>query len=143
MGKRKPGKLRPFRPSALERYAKDGLRPRMDAGERAWRYTVFVSVAQLQPVRRLKASPRDVHRLEYMLCRHFGGVSTLARFSGYGLRNPRGRPGLPELNDNIPLVVYAAPVPGSDDYFRALRRELEDALKEGVILVERQEVIFG
>jgi hypothetical protein len=28
----------------------------------------------------------------------------------------------------------------SDDYFRAIRRELQEALREGVILIERQQV---
>jgi hypothetical protein len=36
--------------------------------------------------------------------------------------------------------VYAAPIQESDDYFRALRQELQQALAEGVILVERQPV---
>jgi hypothetical protein len=28
----------------------------------------------------------------------------------------------------------------ADDYFRAIRQELQDALQEGVILIERQQV---
>jgi hypothetical protein len=35
---------------------------------------------------------------------------------------------------------YAAPVQEADDYFRAIRQELQDALQEGVILIERQQV---
>lgn len=41
---------------------------------------------------------------------------------------------------NIYYVVYAAPSREADDYFRALQRELQDALEEGVILIEKQQV---
>jgi hypothetical protein len=36
--------------------------------------------------------------------------------------------------------VLATPVREADAYFRALRAELEEALAEGVILVDRHEV---
>jgi len=38
------------------------------------------------------------------------------------------------------LTVYAAAIRASDEYFLALQKELADALVEGVILVERQDV---
>jgi hypothetical protein len=46
------------------------------------------------------------------------------------------------MNYNLHFVIYAAPVRESDNYFLALRRELEDALAEGVILVEKQQVFL-
>ena len=46
----------------------------------------------------------------------------------------------PEMNFNFYFVVYAAPIRESDNYFLALRRELEEALAEGVILIEKQQV---
>lgn len=46
----------------------------------------------------------------------------------------------PEENEHAVFEVYAAPIHASDEYFRAVRRELEDALGEGVILIERQRV---
>jgi hypothetical protein len=42
--------------------------------------------------------------------------------------------------DLTALDQSAASVQETDDYFRILRRELEDALREGVILIERQQV---
>jgi hypothetical protein len=44
------------------------------------------------------------------------------------------------MNYNAYFVVLASPLPDAEVYFRALRDELENALDEGVILVERQEV---
>jgi hypothetical protein len=142
MAKRKSGRQRPFRPSALDRYVQSDLRPRMDPGEHGWRYTVVVPVVQLLPERRAKATPDDLIALEDMLLGQFGGLSRLPRISGYGLRNPRGRLRQPELNEHVPLAVYTAPLPEADDYFRDLQRELQEALNEGVILVERQDVIL-
>jgi hypothetical protein len=37
-------------------------------------------------------------------------------------------------------MVYAAVHEASDRYFLAVRKELEEALAEGIILVERQKV---
>lgn len=45
-----------------------------------------------------------------------------------------------EQIEHVAFEVYAAPVQESDDYFRAVRRELQEALAEGVILIERQQV---
>ncbi|HYT90807.1 MAG TPA: hypothetical protein VEL76_19010 [Gemmataceae bacterium] len=100
---------------------------------------MVVPVVQLLPRHRVKATVQDLLALEKMLLEHFGGATRLPRLSGYGLRNPWGRPRPPELNEHMPLMVYAAPLPASDDYFRALQRELQDALDEGLILVERLE----
>jgi hypothetical protein len=46
----------------------------------------------------------------------------------------------PESNCNACFVVLALPGAAADRYFRTLRTELQDALDEGVILVERQVV---
>jgi hypothetical protein len=45
-----------------------------------------------------------------------------------------------ELNTHIPMIVYASAVAATEDYFAALRRELQAALDQELILVERQEV---
>ena len=44
------------------------------------------------------------------------------------------------MNYSAYFAVLSSPVAEADAYFRALRVELESALIEGVILVERQEV---
>jgi hypothetical protein len=45
-----------------------------------------------------------------------------------------------DTNYNAYFVVLALPGAVADRYFRALRTELQDALDEGVILIERQVV---
>jgi hypothetical protein len=45
-----------------------------------------------------------------------------------------------EQNEHVAFEVYAAPIQESDDYFRAMRHELQEALQEGVILIERHQV---
>ncbi|MCI0464983.1 MAG: hypothetical protein L0Z62_49305 [Gemmataceae bacterium] len=57
-----------------------------------------------------------------------------------GARDPANVVGTLEQNEHVAFEVYAAPVQESDDYFRALRQELQNALQEGVILIERQQV---
>lgn len=59
---------------------------------------------------------------------------------GVGARDPLDVAGPREQNEHVIFEVYAAPIHASDEYFRAVRRELEQALSEGVILVERQRV---
>ena len=58
---------------------------------------------------------------------------------GVGARDPR-QPAALEENEHATFEVYAAPIQESDDYFHAIRRELQEALQEGVILIERQQV---
>jgi hypothetical protein len=55
--------------------------------------------------------------------------------TGYGLRA-----GEIEFNTHWPMVVYAAAAAPAEEYFAALRRELQEALEQELILVERQEV---
>ncbi len=45
-----------------------------------------------------------------------------------------------EINTHQPLIAYAAAIAAAEHYFAALRRELQDALDQELILVERQEV---
>ena len=59
---------------------------------------------------------------------------------GAGARDPDNVAETTEHNLHVSFEVYAAPVPESAEYFRALRRELQEALLEGVILIERQHV---
>jgi hypothetical protein len=106
---------------------------------------VHVVIESANVVRRTTvANEEDVGLIQSVLGRHFGGVTVLHRQTlpalGVGPRDPADVLGTAELNEHAIFEVYAAPVPESDDYFRALRRELEEALREGVILIERQEV---
>ncbi len=100
----------------------------------------MVPVEQIRPKKRPKATARDLRLLQEMFPRHFGGLTMLPSSTGYGLREPRQPLGEPEMNYNAYFVVYAAPIPESEVYFEVLQRELREALAEGVILIERQEV---
>ena len=140
MTKRKQGKQRPFRPEALEAYAVPVLQPRLGPGSTHWRYTVTVPLEELRPRKRQKATTDDLAKLEQMLLKHFRGFTRPANSFGYGLRDPARAEQPPETNINAYLAVLTSPVPEAEEYFRALRAELEEALDEGVILVERIEV---
>lgn len=114
------------------------------------RYRILVPIAQLiretvRSVRRvLVASEADIDAIRDVLIRHYGGVTVLhqppASAFGVGARDPSDVRGTLEKNEHVAFEVYAAPIQESDDYFRALRQELEEALQEGVILIERQQV---
>jgi len=95
-----------------------------------------VPIEQIKPTRQAKATPRDENPLRRTFVRHFGGVTLLPSSAGYGLRGPDHPEQEPESNCNADFVVLALPPTGSS----ALRTELQDALDEGVILVERQVV---
>jgi hypothetical protein len=86
----------------------------------------------------------DLDTLQNTFIRHFGGVTLQTQrpspVRGVGARDPSDVPGTLERNEHAIFEVYAAPVHASDEYFRAVRRELEAALGEGVILIERQHV---
>jgi hypothetical protein len=114
------------------------------------RYRILVPIVQViresaEAVRRVQvATDADIYSLRNSLIRHFGGVTVLhqppAPAFGVGARDPEDVSGTLEQNEHVAFEVYAAPVQEADDYFRALRRELQEALLEGVILVERQQV---
>jgi hypothetical protein len=115
-----------------------------------YRYRLLVPVAQI-----IRASPHEIRRdsvatdadiftIRNALIRHFGGVTVLhqppAPAFGVGARDPANVMDTLEQNEHVAFEVYGAPVQDTDDYFRALRQELEEALLEGVILIERQQV---
>jgi hypothetical protein len=113
------------------------------------RYRLLVPIVQIirdsaRAVRQAVATWDDVDVIRDVLIQHFGGVTVLhqppAPASGIGARDPSDVAGTLEQNEHIAFEVYAAPVQESDDYFRAIRQELEEALQEGVILIERQQV---
>src|SRR5262245_23043197 len=132
-------KPRPFRREALDPYAVAELRPRLGPGERLWRYTVAVPLEEITPLKRQKATWPDLTNLQEMFADHVGGFTRLPDSAGYGLRDPK-KPDTIEMNFNAYFAVLVSPVPEAEAYFRALREELEDALVEGVILIERQDV---
>jgi hypothetical protein len=89
------------------------------------------------------ATAEDLQNLQLLLIKHFGGVTmstTLPSLLGWGARDPRKPKKTQELNKHAYFMVYAAAIRTADEYFLALQRELADALVEGVILVERQDV---
>jgi hypothetical protein len=47
-----------------------------------------------------------------------------------------------KLNKNLPFVIYAQPIAASDRYFERLQQEAQEALDQGLVLVERQEVFL-
>jgi hypothetical protein len=114
------------------------------------RYRLLVPIAQIihesaRAVRRVVvATPADIDAVRDALIRHFGGVTVVhqapAPAFGIGARDPSNVAGTLEQNEHVAFEVYAAPVQESDDYFRAVRRELQEALQEGVIPVERLQV---
>jgi hypothetical protein len=140
MAKRKPKQQRPVRREAVEGLAIAVLRPRMGPGETLWRFTLTVPLEEIRPRKRQKATAEDLDTLQQMFVVHFGGFTRLGDSTGYGLRDPEKPGEEPEMNVNTSFVVLASPVPEAEVYFRALREELEVALDEGVILVERQTV---
>jgi hypothetical protein len=121
-----------------------------DLAMNVYRYRLLVPVAQIiqesaQAIRRLLvATMNEIEELQNLFVRHFGGVTvhhqTPAALRGVGARDPADVAGTLEQNEHVAFEVYASPVQESDDYFRALRRELQEALQEGVILVERHVV---
>jgi hypothetical protein len=114
------------------------------------RYRLLVPVAQIYrdaanaSHRTMVATESDIFNLRNAMIRHFGGVTVLhqppAAAFGVGARDPSNVSATLEQNEHVAFGVYAAPVQESDDYFRAIRQELQVALQEGVILIERQQV---
>jgi hypothetical protein len=115
-----------------------------------YRYRLLVPLAQIirespQAIRRVEvATDQDINTIRNTLIRHFGGVTVVhqppAPAFGVGARDPADVARTMEQNEHMAFEVYAAPVQESDDYFDAIRQELQDALQEGVILIERQQV---
>jgi hypothetical protein len=115
-----------------------------------YRYRLYVPVAQIIPesptaIRTVTiATKADVFTIRNTLIRHFGGVTMLhqapAPAFGIGARDPAHVEETLEQNEHVTFEVYSAPIQEADDYFRTLRQELQDALQEGVILIERLQV---
>ncbi len=99
-----------------------------------------VPLEETLPRKHQKATADDIENLRQMLVGHYGGCTRLPSSVGYGLRNPQAPEQEAEMNCNAYFAVLTSPLPEAETYFRALKRELETALDEGVILVERQEV---
>jgi hypothetical protein len=136
---------RPFRPQAIRPYAVPEIRPQLGPETLVRRYTLLVPMEEIRAgaAPRAIATVRDLEKLQVMLAGHFGGVTvstTVPGLIGWGARDPRKPKQTQELNKHAYFMVYAAAVRASDEYFLALQRELADALVEGVILVERQDV---
>jgi hypothetical protein len=139
MAKRKRPRQRPFNRAALDGHAAGALRVRMGPGETVWRYTVTVPLEEIKPRKLQKAMAEDLDNLREMFNEHFGGCTRLPNSLGFGLRDPDDPAQGPQMNHNTFFVILTSPVPEADAYFRALREELQEALDEGVILVERHE----
>jgi hypothetical protein len=115
-----------------------------------YRYRLLIPIVQVvqesaHSVRRLEiATEADVFTIRSALICHFGGVTVLNRppapAFGIGARDPLNVADTLEQNEHVAFEVYAAPVQEADDYFRTLRQELQQALQEGAILIERQQV---
>jgi hypothetical protein len=135
---------RPFNPDALKTYAVSWIRPNIGNWSVVWRYTVLVPIDQAHAdgTARSVATADDLMTLELMLVSHFDGVTLLAPSRGIGARDSRNPKDTLEVNKHTVYVVYAPAAPISDQYFQALRAELQDALVEGTVLIERQEALL-
>lgn len=138
-------KQRPFNRDALSSFAVDLIKLRdTSGGISAFRFTTVVPIEEHIPKKKAKLTPVDEYTLLLMLRDHFGGCTKIPKSTGFGLRDPRAgsaedRP-VAELNYNVQFVVYACPVAEASQYFRVLQAELIEALGEGRILIEQQEV---
>jgi hypothetical protein len=123
-----------------------------DVAVNVYRYKILVPVAQTiretaEAVRRVTiATGEDIQLLMGLLTEHFGGLTGTVVdppiLRGVGARDPKRPASTLEENEHAAFEVYAAPLHESDDYFRTLRKELQEALGEGVILIERQEIVL-
>jgi hypothetical protein len=128
---------RPFNPAILVEFGNGPIKAPIGLGAVAWRYTVLVPIEETKPGENPQriATREDLANLEITLTNHFDGLTVLPESVGYGLREKQI-----ELNKHAPFVVYTAANTPSDLYFQALRRELEEALAQETILVERHDV---
>jgi hypothetical protein len=134
---------RPFNPEVLTPYSIPDIRPPLGIGALVWRYTILLPITELrsggQP--QALATFLDLETLRGVFCDHLGGATAFPPVSGYGLRDPVDPTSL-EFNHHVPLVVYARPIAASDRYFERLQQELQEALVQGLIAVERAEVFL-
>jgi hypothetical protein len=116
----------------------------------AYNYRIFVPVAQViweSPTafrQVVVATDEDIETLRNLFIQDFGGVTMLKQspspLRGSGARDPRHPATTLEQNEHVSFDVLASATHQSDVYFSALRRELQVALDEGVILIQRIEV---
>lgn len=120
-----------------------------EASVDVYRYRLLLPIAQIisksaEVQRIVVANADDLATIQEAFIRHFGGttfhIQQPSPIRGVGARDPTDIPSTLEQNEHAVFEVYAAPIHASDEYFRAVRRELQDALQEGVILIERQQV---
>jgi hypothetical protein len=136
---------RPFNPDALRRFGAPAIRPKLGPETLVYRYTILVPVEEIKAGKapRAIANATDLQDLQLLLIKDFGGVTlsvSVPSLIGAGARDPRRPRKTLELNKHAHFSVYAAAQRASDAYFLALQHELADALREGLILVERQNV---
>jgi hypothetical protein len=113
-----------------------------------YRYRILVPIAEIldETVRPIPAGDvwTTIAALRVMFVRHFGGCTILMQdpspLRGVGARDPQRPDATLEENAHVAFEVLAAPIHASDEYFHAVRRELQEVLQEGVILIERQHV---
>jgi len=124
--------------------AKDTLVPiiQADVGREesvdVYRYRLLLPIAQIisksaGDVRRLVvANADDLDTIQVTFVRHFGGatfhIQHPSPIRGMGARDPADISGTLEQNEHAVFEVYAAPIHASNEYFRAVRRELQDPL---------------
>jgi hypothetical protein len=138
------GQQRPFNPEALRPYAVPWLCPNVSNWSAVWRYTALVPVEQIleDGTKKPVATEEDISTLEFMFIEHFGGITRPPKRRGIGARDPRRPKETREMNTHEVFEVYAPHAPTSDQYFQALRFELQEALVEGQVLVEREDVFL-
>jgi len=135
---------RSFNPEALKSQVTSWLRPNVSNWSSVWRYTVLVPVEQIQDdgtVRSI-ATPDDLQNLELMFIAHLGGITLLPVVHGRGCRDPKRPRETMETDKHAAYLVYPPAAYVSDQYFQALRAELQEALVEGIVMVERQEAVL-
>jgi hypothetical protein len=88
------------------------------------------------------ATSDDLQNLELIFIAHLGGITLLPMVHGRGCRDPRRPRETLETNKHAAYLVYAPAAYVSDHYFQALRAELQEALGEGIVMVERQEALL-
>jgi hypothetical protein len=138
------GQQRPFNPDALKQYAVPWLIPNVGNWSSVRRYTILIPIEHLlaDGSRKSIATDEDIACLEFMFIAHFGGITRPQPVSGVGARDPKKSAETRETNVHEVFQIFAPQSPASDQYFQALRFELQDALVEGVVLIAREDVLL-
>jgi hypothetical protein len=136
---------RRFRLEDLDALAIPELHPPIGiGGALVWRYTLLIPISEgaagEQPAP-LEGALELCNDIMQKLSDHFRGLTVLPLLQGYGLRDS-GDPKSIETNVNLPIQVLAAPIAAADKYFETLQDGVRDALQQGLVLVERQDVFL-